>query len=339
MKPLCAILFIFIITSSKTNCVQPESDNKIVLVMHGGAGTIKKGIDPEREENYRKDFAKALKAGYKILHEGGSAIDAVETAVALLEDSPLFNAGKGSVFTSKGTHEMDAAIMDGKTLHAGAVCGVQTIKNPIHAARAVMDKTPHVLLCGDGAEEFANEQGLELVEPGYFYDEYRYQQWKKAKDKEGQKPEHSDDGGKAPANTMEEKHGTVGALALDQYGNLAAATSTGGMTNKRYGRVGDTPLIGCGTYADNSSCAVSCTGHGEYFIRTVAAHAVCDLMKYKNLPVKEAAEKVLAQINDLGGEGGLIALDRKGNFAMPFNTVAMIRGYVKKDGNVVVEIF
>ncbi len=340
MKTLLLPLAIFALASSNMDLDRAEK-KQFMLVVQGGAGTIVKN-DPEREAAYREKLKEAMLAGYDILDKGGSAIDAVEKVIIILEDSPLFNAGKGSVFTNAGTNEMDASMMDGRTLEAGAVCGVKTIKNPIRAARLVMEKSPHVMMCGEGADEFAGKHGLEIVDTSYFFDEYRYKQWQKIKDQEQNKLDHPDDGkdgrGAVPASD-EKKYGTVGAVALDKSGNLAAATSTGGMTNKRYGRVGDSPIIGSGTYADNASCAVSCTGHGEYFIRTVAAHSVCDLVRYKNYPVEKAAQEVMDKIKKLGGDGGMVVLDSKGNFAMPFNTPAMIRGYVKEDGSPVVEIF
>lgn len=333
-------MIIFALASFNIEGLQREEKNKFVLVVQGGAGAILKN-DPEREAAYMAKFKETLQAGYEILDKGGSAMDAVEKAIIILEDSPLYNAGKGSVFTNAGTNEMDASIMDGQTLKAGAVCGTRTVKNPIRAARLVMEKSPHVMLCGKGADEFAGKNGLEIVDTSYFFDEYRYKQWQRVKDQEQNKLDHSDDenNGKGEVPAGEKKYGTVGAVALDKKGNLAAATSTGGMTNKRYGRVGDSPIIGSGTYADNASCAVSCTGHGEYFIRTVAAHSVCDLVKYKKYPVEKAAWEALDKIKELGGDGGMIVLDNKGNFTMPFNTPAMIRGYVKEDGQVAVEIF
>ncbi|MGV3587284.1 MAG: isoaspartyl peptidase/L-asparaginase family protein [Adhaeribacter sp.] len=311
-----------------------DSKNKITLVIHGGAGTItKQNMTPEKEKAYNEALNQALQAGYAILKKGGTSLDAVEAAIRVMEDSPLFNAGKGAVFTNEGKNELDAAIMDGKTLKAGAVASVTTIKNPITAARAVMEKSEHVMMIGKGAEQFAKEKGLELVDPTYFRTEPRYQQLEKIRNEEKTKLDHS--GGSGTIRTPEtketnalaelifaegKKFGTVGAVALDQFGNLAAATSTGGMTNKRYGRVGDAPIIGAGTYADNNACAVSATGHGEYFIRSVVAHDIAALMAYKGLSVKNAAhEVVMKKLVKLGGEGGVIALDRNGNFAMPFN--------------------
>ncbi len=341
MKPFVMLLLIFVFANSNSvNLEKNYEKNKMVLVVHGGAGAIlKENMTMEREAAYRKKIEEALSAGHEVLNKGGSAVDAVETAMVILEDSPLFNAGKGAVFTADGIHELDASIMDGKSLNAGAVAVVKTIKNPIKAARLVMDKSPHVMLIGEGADAFAAENQLETVDSVYFHDDYRFQQWKKMRD--GQKPklDHSDDKGETPVELKDEKFGTVGAVALDVHGNLAAATSTGGMTNKQYGRVGDSPIIGAGTYADNNSCAVSCTGHGEYFIRTVAAKNVAMRVALKNETVTEAAQKTLDEIKSLGGDGGMIVLDAQGNIAMPFTTLAMFRGYVKNDGKVFVEIF
>jgi L-asparaginase / beta-aspartyl-peptidase len=310
--------------------------SKITLVIHGGAGTITKAnMTPEKEKAYKEVLNQALKTGYAILEKGGSSLDAVEATVRVMEDSPLFNAGKGAVFTNEGKNELDAAIMDGKTGKAGAVASLTTVRNPITAARAVMDQSEHVMLIGQGAEKFAKEKGLEIVDPSYFRTETRYQQLQKLKEKEGEKTklDHDSSGTSSTENIFVEgeKFGTVGAVALDAYGNLAAATSTGGMTNKRYGRVGDVPIIGAGTYADNNTCAVSATGHGEYFIRSVVAHDIAALMEYKGYSLKKAADEVvMKKLVKRGGEGGVIAVDRDGNVAMPFNSAGMYRGYIKK---------
>nr|WP_233150474.1 MULTISPECIES: isoaspartyl peptidase/L-asparaginase [Pontibacter] len=310
--------------------------SKITLVIHGGAGTITKAnMTPEKEKAYKEVLNQALKTGYAILEKGGSSLDAVEATVRVMEDSPLFNAGKGAVFTNEGKNELDAAIMDGKTGKAGAVASLTTVRNPITAARAVMEQSEHVMLIGQGAEKFAKEKGLEIVDPSYFRTETRYQQLQKLKEKEGEKTklDHDSSGTSSTENIFVEgeKFGTVGAVALDAYGNLAAATSTGGMTNKRYGRVGDVPIIGAGTYADNNTCAVSATGHGEYFIRSVVAHDIAALMEYKGYSLKKAADEVvMKKLVKRGGEGGVIAVDRDGNVAMPFNSAGMYRGYIKK---------
>ena len=310
---------------------------KFGLVIHGGAGTIERAkMTREKERNYRAGLDRALAAGYDILKNGGSSLDATEAAVRVLEDDPHFNAGKGSVFTSAGTNEMDAAIMDGKTLAAGAVAALKHVKNPISLARLVMEKSGHVILDSDGAEAFAKENGIELVDQKYFFTQERWDALQKIKAAEKNK---GGGAGKAFFITDQDRHGTVGAVALDKDGNLAAATSTGGTTNKRPGRVGDTPVIGAGTYADNATCAVSATGDGEYFIRATVAHDVSALMEYRGMALKEAAQAVLDKVAKLGGTGGLIAIDRQGNVALPFNTSGMYRGYVDPNGKFVVEIY
>ncbi|MDX5347131.1 MAG: isoaspartyl peptidase/L-asparaginase [Hymenobacteraceae bacterium] len=322
---------------------QQKDLSKITLVIHGGAGTItRQNMTPEKEKAYQEALDQALQAGYTVLKQGGSSLDAVEAAIVLMENSPLFNAGKGAVFTNEGKNELDASVMDGKTGKAGAVAGITTVKNPVKAARAVMEKSEHVMMVGAGAEKFAAAQNLEIVDPEYFKTETRYQQLQKLKEKEKPVLDHNGGSGQAPELIFIEgqKFGTVGAVALDAYGNLAAATSTGGMTNKRYGRVGDSPIIGAGTYADNNTCAVSATGHGEFFIRNVVAYDIAALMKYKNMSVQKAAETVVLQkLVQQGGEGGVIALDKKGNIAMPFNTAGMYRGYIKANGTSQVAIY
>lgn len=310
--------------------------NRIALAVHGGAGTIEHGqMTPEREKEYRAGLENALRAGAEILQRGGFALDAVEAAVRVLEDDPHFNAGKGSVFTSAGTNEMDAAIMDGRTRAAGAVADVQHVRNPIALARTVMEKSKHVFLVGNGAEEFAKQNGIELVDAKYFFTQERWDALQKMKAAE----KSGGDAGKKFIITDAERHGTVGAVARDQHGNLAAATSTGGTTNKMPGRVGDSPVIGAGTFADNSTCAVSCTGDGEYFIRANVAHQIHALMELRGMPLREAAETALAKSKELGGSGGLIAVDKDGNHALPFNTSGMYRGYLDQNGRFVVEIY
>jgi beta-aspartyl-peptidase (threonine type) len=310
--------------------------NKIGLAIHGGAGTIERSsMTPEKEHEYRAGLERALTAGYEILKRGGSSLDATEAAVRVLEDDPHFNAGRGSVFTSAGTNEMDASIMDGKTLKAGAVGSVQHIKNPINLARLVMEKSPHVMLDCAGAEAFAKANGIELVDQKYFFTQQRWDALQKMKAAEKNRASGA---GTSFLITDQDRHGTVGAVALDQGGNLAAATSTGGTTNKMPGRIGDTPVIGAGTYA-NQTCAVSCTGDGEYFIRVAAAHEVSALMQHRGLKLQEAAETALDTVKQLGGTGGLIAIDKNGVIAMPFNTNGMYRGYVDPKGKFVVEIY
>ena len=311
---------------------------KFGLVVHGGAGTISRSeMTPQREREYRAGLERALTAGYEILKPGGSSLDATEAAVRVLEDDPHFNAGKGAVFTSVGTNEMDAAIMDGKTLSAGAVASLKHIKNPVSLARLVMEKSGHVMMDGEGAEAFANENGIQLLpDQKYFFTQERWEALQKVKaaEKSG-----GGAGEKKFIITDQDRHGTVGAVALDQSGNLAAATSTGGTTNKRAGRVGDSPVIGAGTYANNGTCAVSATGDGEYFIRATVTHDVSALMEYRGMSLKEAAQSVLDKVAKLGGSGGLIAIDRKANIALPFNTSGMYRGYVDPNGKFVVQIY
>lgn len=277
---------------------------------------MRSSITPEQENQYRQALADALSAGHRVLAGGGKALQAVEQAVISLEDCPLFNAGRGAVFTHEGQHEMDAAIMCGSTLTAGAVAGVSEVRNPIVLAGRVRSHSPHVLLAGRGAEAFGREQGLAFEEPIYFYQEFRFQQWLQAQQSQQVLLDHSPD----------RKFGTVGAVAVDQEGNTAAATSTGGMTNKRYNRIGDSPLIGAGTYANNQTCAVSCTGHGEYFMRAVVAYDVSCLMEYKGWSLQQACKYVIGdKLVKLGGEGGLIAVDTQGNTELPFNSEGMYR--------------
>jgi len=314
-----------------------KETKKIGLAIHGGAGTIERSnITPEKEREYRAGLEQALRAGYEILERGGSSLDATGAAVRVLEDDPHFNAGRGSVFTSAGTNEMDASIMDGRTLKAGAVGSVQHIKNPITLARLVMEKSPHVMLDCAGAEAFAKANGIELVNQKYFFTQERWDALEKMKAAE--KNRASGDG-KSFIITDQDRHGTVGAVALDKDGNLAAATSTGGTTNKMPGRIGDTPVIGAGTYANNQTCAVSCTGDGEYFIRASAAHEVSALMQYRGLKLQQAAQTALDTVKQLGGTGGLIAIDKNGDVALPFNTNGMYRGYVDENGKFVIEIY
>ncbi|WP_023638630.1 isoaspartyl peptidase/L-asparaginase family protein [Dickeya zeae] len=306
---------------------------KPVIVIHGGAGALSRtAMDSEKEQRYRAALQAIVTRGQEILAANGSALDAVTEAVRLLEECPLFNAGKGAVFTHRGTHELDASIMDGRSLDAGAIAGVNHIRNPILAARTVLERSPHVMFTADGAETFAREQGLEMVEPDFFSTDERYQQLLKAQagndkillDHDGERQTQQ---GADPLDP-DRKFGTVGAVALDAAGNLAAATSTGGMTNKRAGRVGDSPIIGAGCYANNRTVAVSCTGTGEVFMRTVAAYDVSALMEYANLSLSQAADKVVMEkVLALGGSGGLIAVDYQGNIALPFNSEGMYRGY------------
>jgi len=299
-----------------------SSSQPFGLAIHGGAGAMNKNeITPDLEQAFHAVLNEALQAGYHILSNHGSSLDAVQQAILVLEDSPLFNAAKGAVFTSAGENELDAAIMDGRTLNAGMIAGVKHIKNPILLARTVMEKSDHILLVGAGAEIFAKENGFELVSPEYFYTQRQWEKLQRAKQRE-------QSGDNSPISE-DEKHGTVGAVALDRSGNLAAGTSTGGMTNKRVGRVGDSPIIGAGTYANNQTCAVSATGHGEYILRLLAAHDISAQMAYQNKSLQEAANLVVHnKLTQLGGTGGIIAIDKLGNVTMPFNTEGMYRGYI-----------
>lgn len=304
--------------------------SNFALAIHGGAGTIpRESMMPLREKLYRETLELSLRRGHAVLSQGGTALDAVEAAVRVLEDSPLFNAGKGSVFNADGQHEMDASLMNGSDLRAGAVASVQNVKNPISLARRVMDHSQHVLISGPGAFEFAHKQMVPLEDDQYFFDQFRYDQWQETVGTDRVQLDHS----KSSDDEKERKFGTVGAVALDQHGDLAAATSTGGMTNKKWQRIGDSPIIGAGTYANNESCAVSCTGHGESFIRAVAAHDVHALMLYKGLTLHEAVRVVVHEkLPPLDGDGGLIAVDKAGNIVLDFNCSGMYRGHVGADG-------
>ncbi len=335
-----------------TKQLQSPQNPRLGFVIHGGAGVIRKGdLSPEKEAEYRKKLEEAVVAGYKALQAGKTSLDAVEIAIRILEDSPLFNAGKGAVFTNDGKNELDASIMDGKTLAAGAVAGVHRVKNPITLARAVMEKSPHVMMVGDGAEKFAEQERIELVDPKYFFTQERFDSLQKIlkeeKEKQNQKPKvQSSNSGNPLLEQMtetqklpENKFGTVGAVALDKDGNLAAGTSTGGMTNKKFGRVGDAPVIGAGTYANNDSCAVSATGWGEFFIRLGVARDISALMEYRALPVQQAVDMEMNKVKTLGGDGGVIAMDKFGNIGISFNSEGMYRAYINADGKPVVEIY
>lgn len=317
-------------------------ESRYSLVIHGGAGTIlRQQLTPEKKKAYTDALKEALQAGYRILQSGGSSLDAVEAAVRVMEDNPLFNAGKGAVFTAEGKNELDAAIMNGKTLEAGSVAGVTIVKNPVTAARAVMEKSKHVMLIGEGANRFARETGLEIVDPSYFRTEDRWRGLQRARELDSI-AEKSGTASKAMpgAEFRDYKYGTVGAVAVDKEGNLAAATSTGGMTNKKFGRVGDAPIIGAGTYANNATCAISCTGWGEYFIRLSVAKTVSDLMEYRGATLENAAgEVIMKKVPALGGDGGLIGIDKDGHMTMPFNTAGMYRGAITVDGKMEVKIF
>jgi len=333
---------------------------KIALAIHGGAGTILKSqMTQALEDEYRASLKGALEIGWEILKNGGNSLDAVEETVVALENVPLFNAGKGAVFTHDEKNEMDAAIMDGKNLSAGAIAFVQNVKNPIKLARLVMERTEHILLAGIGANEFAREMKVEFEPNEYFFTDFRFEQLLSARAKGIVELDHTAEEIKSPNSKVsslksenqssskrkskvhnpKSKMGTVGAAACDFLGNVAAATSTGGMTNKKFGRIGDTPIIGAGTFADNATCAVSCTGHGEFFMKTVAAYDVACRMKYKNMSLNEAASGTIEDLFELGGEGGLVAVDALGNVALPFNCEGMYRAFITSDGEPIIEIY
>jgi beta-aspartyl-peptidase (threonine type) len=312
---------------------------KFSIAIHGGAGTIlKEDMTKELELAYREALQQSLDAGYAVLENGGTAVTAVKAAVIYLEDNDLFNAGKGAVFTKKGVNELDAAIMDGKTLNAGAVAGVRNIRNPVELAEEIMLYSGHVFLSGKGANDFAIRQGIKLEPDEYFYSQYRYDQWREIRDSDLYQLDHKSD--KLVGLMHDKKFGTVGAVACDREGNVAAATSTGGMTNKRYGRIGDSPMIGAGTYANNKTCAISCTGHGEVFIRAVAAYDVSCLMEYRNMTLQQACEEVvMKKLPAMNGDGGLIGVDAHGNTALLFNSAGMYRGVRSSDGNTGIAIY
>jgi beta-aspartyl-peptidase (threonine type) len=313
--------------------------SKFTIVIHGGAGTIlKNDMTPDLEQAYSEGLQVALDAGYAVLEEEGSSVNAVKAALVILEDNVLFNAGRGSVFTKKGVQEMDAAIMDGRTLDAGSVAGVRNVRNPIELAAEVMGKSNHVFLSGKGANDFAIKQGIKLEPDEYFFSQFRYDQWKSIRDSDNYSLDHTYQ--HLEELMKDKKFGTVGAVACDQKGNIAAATSTGGMTNKKYGRIGDSPLIGCGTYANNKTCGISCTGHGEMFIRTVAAYDVSCLMEYKGYSLQEAMDIVVNEkLVQMQGEGGMIGVDAKGNAALVFNSAGMYRAVKSSDGNEKVALY
>jgi beta-aspartyl-peptidase (threonine type) len=360
MKRAISLLALFLLLTSHGAIAQKGSfaeikqlqgpqNPRLGFIIHGGAGTITRAsMTPEREKEYRDKLTEVVLAGYKALQNGKSAIDAVELAIRMMEDSPLFNAGKGAVFTADGKNELDASIMDGKTLKAGGVAGLHHVKNPITLARAVMEKSPHVLMFGDGAEVFAKEQGIELVDEKYFWTQRRWDALQKIKQQEKEQKEKEKKDKEQPkkvgefngySERSEQVFGTVGAVALDKDGNLAAGTSTGGMDNKKYGRVGDSPIIGAGTYANNDSCAVSATGWGEYFIRVGVARDISSAMEYRALTVQSAADMTLAKVKKLGADGGVIAMDKFGDMAISFNSEGMYRAYIDSEGKPVVEIY
>ncbi len=335
------LLFTLLFSCSST-LIKKENDN-FGIVIHGGAGTIlKKNMTPEMEKNYREALSEATTIGYNILKEGGTSQEAIEKTIHYLENSPLFNAGKGAVLNAKGKVELDASFMDGKTLNAGAITGATRVKNPISAAIKVMKNSVHVLLSGKGADDFAKKEGLELVSPEYFITQRRLDALKRVQEKEKEKKVAIVEDSEVMYDPFikDSKYGTVGCVALDKFGNLAAGTSTGGMTNKKWNRIGDSPIIGAGTYANNKTCAVSSTGWGEYFIRGIVAYDISALMEYKNLPLNEAAKIVIQEkLTKLGGSGGVVAIDNKGNIAMEFNTPGMYRAHMNSKGDLDVKIY
>jgi beta-aspartyl-peptidase (threonine type) len=333
--------------------LQSPQNPRLGFIIHGGAGVISRAtMTPEKEKEFRLKLEEAVLAGYKALQAGKTSLDAVEIAIRIMEDSPLFNAGKGAVFTNDGRNELDASIMYGKTLAAGSAAGLRHVKNPITLARAIMERSEHVMMIGEGAEKFAKEQKIDLVDEKYFWTQHRWDALQNILKEEKQKTEKVEKGKNdsvkpsvssnpiLSSNEPRNRFGTVGAVALDRYGDLAAGTSTGGMTNKKYGRVGDAPIIGAGTYANNDSCAVSATGWGEYFIRLGVARDIASLMEYRAMPIQNAADMVIQQkLQKLGGDGGIIAMDKFGNMAISFNSEGMYRAYIGSDGKPVVEIF
>lgn len=347
MKKITYLSFVFLISLSCKKGTEPQPEPiknepekaEFSIVIHGGAGSIRRdNISKEKEIEYRKKLEEAIRTGYNILQAGGTSLDAVQKTITILENSPLFNAGRGAVLTYEGINEHDASIMDGKTLNAGASAGTKTVKNPINLARAVMDNSPHVMLSGQGAELFAKNQNLEIVESSYFFSEKKLKSLERVKASEKNKVATFYN-----ADLQDSKFGTVGCAALDKYGNLAAGTSTGGMTNKRWGRIGDSPIIGAGTYANNNTCAVSSTGWGEFFIRGMVAHDISALMEYKGLSLKEATKTViqtkLPNIEDQGATGGVVAIDKNGNMAMEFNTQGMFRATMNDKGELYIGMF
>lgn len=352
MRNLLLLISIFCLISCKNQSeeklkepvtVSEETDSipNFGIVIHGGAGTIlKENMTDSLEQAYTSKLEEAIRTGHEILANGGTAQEAVQRTINVMEDSPLFNAGKGAVFTNAGTNELDASIMDGETLNAGAVAGVKKVKNPINLAYEVMVNSNHVMLGGEGAETFAKERGIELVDPQYFYTENRYKSLQRIREKEKTELDHDGKTAFTDPFIKDSKFGTVGCAALDKHGNLAAGTSTGGMTNKRWGRIGDAPIIGAGTYANNATCAVSSTGWGEFFIRGMVAHDISALMEYKGVSLEEAAKLVIQEkIPALGGDGGIIAIDHEGNVAMEFNTAGMYRAKMNKKGELEIGIY
>jgi len=349
MKKLIFILSISILffgckNANETSSAEQKSNEKVndfAIIIHGGAGTIlKKNMSDEKEAEYIAKLEEAIKVGHAILKNGGTSQEAVLRTIQVMEESPLFNAGKGAVFTNAGTNELDASFMDGKTLNAGAVAGVKNVKSPIELAIKIMTNSEHVMLSGDGASLFAKEQGLEIVDPSYFYTENRFKSLESIKEKEKTELDHDAKAAFYDKTIKDSKFGTVGCVALDKNGNIAAGTSTGGMTNKRWGRIGDAPIIGSGTYANNLTCGVSSTGWGEYFIRAQVAYDISAQMEYQQKSLKNAAENVIQQkLTNLGGTGGIVALDKNGNMVFEFNTAGMYRASMNDKDELIVKIY
>ena len=345
MKKLLFLLFSLIVLfgcNLQSETSSNQKTNEFAIIIHGGAGTIlKKNMTPEKESEYKAKLTEAIKVGYKILKNGGTSQEAVMKTIQVMEKSPLFNAGKGAVFTNAGTNELDASFMDGKTLNAGAVAGVKDVKSPIELAIKVMTDSEHVLLSGEGASIFAKEKGLEIVDPKYFFTEKRFNSLQRIKDREKTELDHDDKTANFyDSDIKNAKFGTVGCVALDKEGNIAAGTSTGGMTNKRWGRIGDAPIIGSGTYANNNTCGVSSTGWGEYFIRSQVAYDISAQIEYQNKTLKEATSNVIQdKLTKLGGTGGVVALDKNGNMSFEFNTSGMYRASMNDKGELIVKIY
>ena len=339
MKKIIIVLILFGFGCQQASQKEIANEPTFGIVIHGGAGTIlKKNMTPEQEAAYRTTLAEAIQVGYEILKSGGSSQEAVEKTIHVMEDSPLFNSGKGAVLNAEGSIELDASFMRGDDLNAGAVSGVRTVKHPISAAIRVMENSPHVMLSGQGADQFAAEQELEIVSPEYFFTERRINSLKRVQEAESKKNESTSS---FPTEFIKnQRYGTVGCVALDLEGNLAAGTSTGGMTNKKWNRIGDAPIIGAGTYANNATCAISATGWGEYFIRSVVAHDISALMEYKGLSIQEAARVVIhVKVGALGGDGGVVGIDNQGNIAMEMNSAGMYRAHMDAQGNLTVKIY
>lgn len=342
MKNLTFLFFIFVLFIGCDSNQKEEKINDFAIIIHGGAGTIlKKNMTDEKEAAYKAKLKEAIKVGYNILKKGGTSTEAVMKTIQVMEESPLFNAGKGAVFTNAGTNELDASFMDGNTLKAGAVAGVKDVKSPIELAIKIMTDSEHVMLSGEGASIFAKEKGLEIVDPSYFYTEDRFKALQKIKEKEQTQLDHDDKKANFyDPNIKDSKFGTVGCVALDKYGNIAAGTSTGGMTNKRWGRIGDAPIIGSGTYANNKTCGVSSTGWGEYFIRSQVAYDISAQMEYLKKSLKEATKDVIQnKLTKLGGTGGVVALDKNGNMSFEFNTEGMYRASMDEKGELIIRIY